>query len=188
VWFCYSLRCLPDPYISSSLADYCKSKAIYGKDSPRVSVPPPSGGRRGGGRADSGTRMRVTYPPYPPPTSPRWGEARNITAPTYTPMRDVLFKKSLKDHCYLLMTQPGTFHFFPPYIFHRSCASLAQGLTQLPGSKAISAADTGLTKRTSSEKAELGAGYRPLRWRRPVCRSARRAGPRFRMALCCGDA
>src|SRR5712691_7726107 len=59
--------------------------------------PPPSGGRPGGGWS---RRRRCvgedTVHVFPPPTSPRWGEARRPSTLPWTTTREVLFKKSPK--------------------------------------------------------------------------------------------
>ena len=59
-----------------------RAKAISRKDVPRLSLPPAGGGEVGGSGAGRGTRARRVCLGFPPPTSPRWGEARSrVLAP-----------------------------------------------------------------------------------------------------------
>jgi len=50
----------------------------------------------GGGPNGEEARGRMPSTRFPPPTSPRWGEARVLATPPWTTTRYVLFKKSPK--------------------------------------------------------------------------------------------
>jgi hypothetical protein len=56
----------------------------------------PSRGQVGGDPTGEEARGRMPSMRFPPPTSPRWGEARVLTTPPWTTTRDILFKKSPK--------------------------------------------------------------------------------------------
>src|SRR5262245_52254743 len=60
------------------------TQVISGKDVPKVYLPPAGGGEVGGGFAGSARLVRTSCLCFPPPTSPRWWEARGTLLSSLT--------------------------------------------------------------------------------------------------------
>jgi hypothetical protein len=74
-------------------------KAISRKEIPRLYLPPAGGGEVGGDGAGRGTRARSTCLGFPPPTSPRWGEARSRALAPKTPSGMFFCRNHLSTVC-----------------------------------------------------------------------------------------
>ncbi len=61
-----------------------------------VDLPPAGGGQVGGGSNGEEAWGRMPSTRFPPPTSPRWGEARVLATLPWTTTRDVLFRNRLR--------------------------------------------------------------------------------------------